>query len=265
VASRRRTPKTGSLVVVGSGIKVGAHATLETVEAIKSADKLFYLVTEPATGAWLRRLNPTATTLEDLYAEGKLRQKSYVEMSVRIVEAVQRGLRVCVAFYGHPGVFVNSSHFCIELLRNNGYEASMLPAVSAEDCLFADLGINPGDRGCTSFEATDFLAFKRVFDPRSDLILWQVGALGEGSVRKGMAGRPERLRILTEALRRSYPANHPIVVYEAPNFPGCQPLVIRAPLRRLPSLEVRPMMTVYIPPRPQRRPDPKIVRWFTES
>jgi hypothetical protein len=34
----------------------------------------------------------------------------------------------------------------------------MLPGISAEDCLFADLGIDPGIYGCQSYEATDFLA-----------------------------------------------------------------------------------------------------------
>jgi hypothetical protein len=33
----------------------------------------------------------------------------------------------------------------------------MLPAISAEDCLFADLGVDPADHGCPSYEATDFL------------------------------------------------------------------------------------------------------------
>jgi hypothetical protein len=39
----------------------------------------------------------------------------------------------------------------------------MLPAVSAEDCLFADLGVDPGAAGCQSHEAADFL----ILDTRS--------------------------------------------------------------------------------------------------
>jgi len=31
----------------------------------------------------------------------------------------------------------------------------MLPGISAEDCLFADIGVDPGIYGCQSFEATD--------------------------------------------------------------------------------------------------------------
>jgi precorrin-6B methylase 1 len=255
----------GSLTIVGTGISVASQATLETVATIQDAEQVFYLVIEPATAAWIRRLNPTATTLDDLYAEGKSRRKTYVEMTDRLVGAVRAGRRVCAAFYGHPGVFVNASHSAMRRLRREGYPVRMLPGISAEDCLFADLGVNPGDHGCQSFEATDFLAARRRFDPRSELILWQLGALGEGSVRPGIAARPERLRRLVKALRRHYPSRHRIVLYEAPCFPGCVPIIRRMPLSTLPEAEVHPMVTMYVPPLPQRISDPTIIRWFDEA
>jgi uncharacterized protein YabN with tetrapyrrole methylase and pyrophosphatase domain len=169
VASDRR----GSLIVVGTGIKLIGHTTLETVACIERAEKLLYLVTDPTTAAWLRQLNPTAESLDDTYAEGKSRYRTYEEMTDRIVSAVQSGLHVCAAFYGHPGVFVSASHESIRRLRRGGFSARMLPGVSAEDCLVADLGMDPAKDGCQSFEATDFLVSRRRFDPTSALILWQ--------------------------------------------------------------------------------------------
>jgi hypothetical protein len=141
----------------------------------------------------------------------------------------------------------------------------MLPGISAEDCLFADMSLNPGDYGCQSFEATDFLAARRRFDPRSALVLWQVGALGESSVRRGMTVRPERLKTLTRVLCRHYPAHHRVVLYEAPSFPACDPYIKKVQLRRLPEVDVRAMTTVYVPPLPQRAPDPAIARWYEEE
>jgi precorrin-2 methylase len=61
--------------------------------------------------------------------------------------AVREGLNVCAAFYGHPGVFVYASHQSIRLARAEGFEAQMLPGISAEDCVFADLGIDPENMG----------------------------------------------------------------------------------------------------------------------
>jgi siroheme synthase len=255
----------GSLVVVGTGIKLVAHTTLEALACIESAEYLFYLVDEPATELWLKRLNPTATSLEEHYAVGKPRDKTYREITARLVSAVRAGKHVCAAFYGHPGVFVESSHAAVRRLRREGLSARMLPGVSTEACLFADLQLDPGARGCQSFEATDFLACRRRFDPSSPLLLWQVGALGEPSIRPNMSCRPERLRRLTAFLRRHYSAQHPVVLYEASTFPVCQPVVRRTTLSRLPRATILPLVTIYLPPVPEREPDPSVMRWFDED
>lgn len=254
----------GSLVVVGTGITLAAQTTLEALDCMKGAEKLFYLVTDPATEAWLRQLNPTAESLEDAYAEGKPRYRTYQEMTARIVRAATSGQQVCAAFYGHPGVFVNASHAAIRRVRRTGLPARMLPGISADACLFADLGVNPGDAGCQSFEATDFLGFRRRFDSSSALILWQVGVLGESSVRKGMSCRPERLRVLTRVLRRHYPARHPVVLYQAAQFPICDPVIERIPLAKLPDATVMAMTTLYVPPTGSRAVTAVVRRWFEE-
>jgi uncharacterized protein YabN with tetrapyrrole methylase and pyrophosphatase domain len=261
----RKPARCGSLVVVGTGIKLIGHTTLETVACIERAEKLLYLVTDPPTAAWLRQLNPTAESLDDTYAEGKSRYRTYEEMTERIVSAVRSGLQVCAAFYGHPGVFVSASHESIRRVRRAGLSARMLPGVSAEDCLVADLGMDPARHGCQSFEATDFLVARRRFDPTSALILWQVGVLGEASVRKGAPCRPERLEVLTAFLRRHYPPRHSVVLYEAAQFPACDPMVNRIPLERLPQQKVLAMTTLFVPPMLERREDPKIRRWLNEA
>ena len=141
----------------------------------------------------------------------------------------------------------------------------MLPGISAQDCLFADLGVDPMDFGCQSFEATDFLASRRIFDPTSALILWQVGVLGESSVRKDMVCRRDRLRVLEAALTRHYPVRHRVVLYEAAQFPGCHPVIKRVPLATLSRQAVLPMTTLYVPPDVPRRDDRKITRWLSEA
>ena len=58
----------------------------------------------------------------------------------------------------------------------------MLPAISTEDTLFADLGIDIGRAGLQSYEATRFMYYKYNFDPCAGLLLWQVSVLGEDRV-----------------------------------------------------------------------------------
>src|SRR5262245_4399137 len=113
-AARRRTPaRRGSLVVVGTGIKLVAHTTREALDCIRRADRLFYGVSDPATALWLQRMNASAATLDDCYAEGKPRRRTYREMTDRILSAVRAGARVCAAFYGHPGVCADTPHQAI--------------------------------------------------------------------------------------------------------------------------------------------------------
>src|SRR5688572_17163619 len=131
--------KPGSLLIVGTGINGLSQTTLEAVAAIRDAEQVFYVVTDPTTEAWIRMANPRAATLSDLYAPGKHRRQTYAEMTERIVAAVHSGLRVCVVFYGHPGVFVETSHTALAQLRAEGYPARMLPGVSSDACLYADL------------------------------------------------------------------------------------------------------------------------------
>jgi hypothetical protein len=67
---------------------------------------------------------------------------------------------------------------------------------------------------------------------------------------------------LMRVLRRSYPAHHRIVLYEAAQFPVCEPTITRVALSRLASVVLRPATTVYIPPLSERRENATVARWF---
>lgn len=166
-----------SLTVVGTGIRL-SQMSMESRVAIESAGKVLYNVADAVTELGIKKLNPTAESLQPFYGPQKHRLLSYLEMVERILSFVREGLEVCAAFYGHPGVFVYPSHEAVRRAREEGFTARMLPAVSSEDCLFADLGVDPAESGCQSFEATDFLIRRRKFDPHSPLILWQIGCIG---------------------------------------------------------------------------------------
>ena len=115
--------------------------------------------------------------------------------------------------------------------RAAGRPARMLPGISAEDCLYADLGVDPGATGCQSYEATDLLVFKRHIDTSAALILWQVGVIGE--LRVTATPRHDNLPTLVEYLRDFYDADQPIVIYEAPTYSVCDPIIVETALGEL--------------------------------
>lgn len=237
----------GSLIVVGTGIKTVGHLTMESIAWIERADKVLYVVGDPVAEAVIKRLNSGRTeSLFDLYVEGKPRLQTYQEMVERVLACVRAGMLTCLACYGHPGVFVGPSHEAIRRARSEGFTARMLPGVSAEDCLFADLGVDPGATGCQSYEATDFLANGRKIDPTSSVVLWQIGAVGEMIFRK--AGyQLKALPILVERLTEYYPPTHLSYLYEASVFPGCEPDIVPVQIQALTQTPISGGATLYIP------------------
>ena len=71
---------------------------------LEQAEKLLYLVADPATAYWLTTINPTAEDLYVFYREDLPRRATYRDMAEHILGFVRQGLNTCAAFYGHPGV-----------------------------------------------------------------------------------------------------------------------------------------------------------------
>jgi uncharacterized protein YabN with tetrapyrrole methylase and pyrophosphatase domain len=241
---------------VGTGIQAAGQLTIEARTCVQNADKLLYLVTEPIAKRYLADLNPTAESLEGFYSEGKDRFITYMEMTDRILEEVRAAKDVCVAFYGHPGVFVLPSHEAIKRAREEGFYARMLPGVSAEDCLFADLGLDPAMPGCQSFEATSFLINKWKFDPRCSLILWQIGVIGM-STYNNFNYSPSNLDVLSEYLALYYDPDHLAVIYEASFYPIYDPIKEVTKISQLATAKISPISTLYVPPQKGTAPPDK--------
>jgi hypothetical protein len=239
--------ETGSLVIAGSGIKLVGHMTLEVKATVEQADKVLYVVNESVMARWIHRLNPSAESLHTLYAPGKPRPDTYVEMVKAILSEVRQGKKVCALFYGHPGVFVNPGWEAINQARAEGYEAVMLPGISAEDCLFVDLALDPAKDGCQSYEATDFLLRPRRFDPTVPLILWQVGVVGEKGVPGDEPSRPG-LAVLAAVLEEQYGPEHEVILYEATLYPIVDPVIQRVTIGNLAAADFTPIATLYVPP-----------------
>jgi uncharacterized protein YabN with tetrapyrrole methylase and pyrophosphatase domain len=246
--------RTGSLTVVGSGIKAGVQTTPEAVRSIEQADKVLYLFADPVPAAWVSKVNPSAQSLEGFYSPSKDRDQTYEEIVEEILSWVRRELDVCVVFYGHPGVFVAPSHEAIRRAYKEGFRARMLPGISAEDCLFADLGVDPGIWGCQSFEATNFLLYRRKIDTCTPLLLWQVAGVGvrQGATQPNAAG----LQVLAEFLQEDYGPDHEVILHQASPYPVFDPIVQQVRLRDLPTADLTPMCTLYVPPKGPPPPNP---------
>lgn len=242
-------PKLGVLAIIGTGIQGGRHLTKEAVARIKNADAVMFCVSEPLTRDWLVELRPDAEDLSRFYADGKDRRATYEEMVESMLDPVRLGKSVTAAFYGHPGVFVSPSHEAIKRARREGYRAFMQPAISAEACLYADLGIDPAEHGCLSFEASEWLVFGHRLDPSCAVILWQVDCVGDASYQsEGYSGA--HVPLLVETLLNYYDARHVGFLYHAPVLPIGRPKVWSVEIGELHEAlrRYKTAGTLFIPP-----------------
>jgi len=244
----------GSITSVGMGITLGSHLTPIARNYIETADVVFAALSDHVVELWLERLNPEVRSLQPYYRPGKSRMKTYREWVEVMMTEVRAGKRVCAVFYGHPGIFAWSPHKVIEVARAEGYEAYMEPGISAEDCLYADLGIDPARFGCQHLEASQLLFFERNLDTTGHVILWQLGVVGDRSL--GRFKTPDAYReLLVERLCQDYPPDHEVIVYRAPTLPIEGPHIQRVALRDFVSAEYTGQETLVIPPLKALKPN----------
>ncbi|RYV02401.1 hypothetical protein SOPP22_10130 [Shewanella sp. OPT22] len=240
----------GSLVFVGTGLQLAGHISVRSKDYIEKADVVFTLVPESNAQHWVEGLNDNIVDLQPFYAqegEIKSRRDTYKEMVAAIIDAVRAGKKTVCALYGHPGVFACISHIAIAQAKKEGFNAHMEPAISAEACLWADVGIDPGKSGNQGYEASQFMFFKHIPDPTTHLLLWQISLAGEHTLTKFHTDS-DRLQILVEQLSEWYPLEHEIIIYEAANLPVFEPRIDRIKLQDLPYAKLNHISTLVIPP-----------------
>ncbi|WP_266159426.1 SAM-dependent methyltransferase [Dyella silvatica] len=244
----------GSLACVGMGMTLGSHLTPLARSHIEQADVVFAALSDGVVEMWLHRMHADVRSLQPYYQVGKSRMRTYRQWVDLMMTEVRAGKRVCGVFYGHPGIFAWSPHKVIEVARAEGFKAHMEPGISAEDCLYADLGIDPGRFGCQHFEASQLLFFERRIDPAGYLVLWQVGLVGDRSLARFETG-PAYRQVLVDLLSRDYPLDHEVIIYRGATLPIEQPRIRRVALRDLPQVLLTTEETVVLPPAVALKPN----------
>lgn len=241
------------LTIAGSGIQAIAQMTPQVREAIRRVDKVLYLVAEPFTARYVEELNPNAESLQGLYRQREPRERAYARMVARILECLDAS-DVCVVFYGHPTVLVAPARDAVRKARAVGHTTRVLPGISAEDCLYADLLLDPGTQGMQSYEATQFLLYTKAFDTSTPLVLWQVGVLGD--LCYNPAHSDSRTQVLADYLAPFYGLRHGVILYTASSHPAFDAVATQLLLSELGDAIVTAASTLVVPPSRLPLPNP---------
>lgn len=234
-------------MAVSTGMLLAGHISVRGLNQIKNADVVFCLVPHPLIEEWLKQVAKKVISLQSLYSEGKHRMETYEEMVTMMMAEVRAGKKVCGAFYGHAGVFAWAPHETIRQAQKEGFYAYMEPGISAEACLYADLGIDPGNYGVQSYEASQFLFYNHIPNNRAYLILWQVGLVGEHTA-KSLSTSVANVIKFVEYLQKWYPPDHRVIIYEAQILPVDKVRKDVVSLNELHKKELKLISTLVVPP-----------------
>jgi len=242
--------KSGSLVVVGTGYQIAARITSEAATQIANAETVYYLVYDWLDDIWLRRLQPSAKSLADSLKVGQTANECCQTMVKTIMTAVRQGQAVCMAFSGHPSICVDPTQIAFARARSEGFPVRMIPGISALDCLFADLCLDPTTVSCRVFDATRFLLRRFPVDRSSGLVLLQIARIGSPPHGKKDVPVVTGVKALQDLLIRSYGPRHKVIHYQTALSPLSDSTIEELPVSALHKCEIKFKSTLYVPPRP---------------
>ncbi|MDX3774807.1 SAM-dependent methyltransferase [Chromatiaceae bacterium AAb-1] len=235
-----------NLSLAGLGIQAPGQTTVFIQSLLQTADRIFYLLADPIAEQWLISEFPDSISLQPHYHNHPARQDAYLSMIEQIMAALRQQHIVVVVLYGHPGVFASMPHWLTRQARQESFSVKMYPGISAEDCLIADLGLDPGAKGIMHLEATQFLFYQQTISVHSPLVLWQVGVTGDITGTQFATGQQERAA-LVQKLRRYYPPNHQVILYEAATLALYEPRIEQLFLDGLVTAAMSQITTLVIP------------------
>ncbi|KAF3905926.1 hypothetical protein ABW21_db0200775 [Orbilia brochopaga] len=241
----------GTLILVGTGVRSLCQLTPEAIHEIEKADRIYYALRDATTEGFIKNRNKYALDCYQLVIndEGIPEVDVYIQIAEIMLSDVRKGLYVVCVCFGHPGLFMSPNRRAMAIALAGGYITRMIPGISVQDCLLADLGIDPSFVGCLTCEARDFLMHDHLGLTSRHVIMFEVGYLG----LYGDDNDVDYLTVFFDKLDQIYGVSHPLVNYTAATSPIMQPIIDQLTVGCLRKPEVRKRITssstLYFPPK----------------
>lgn len=239
------------IYIVGLGIVGTRQITKEVEEVLRKSECVFILYYQKIMNDYIEKdLGTPVKDLHQEYEEGLDRSKTYRKMADRVMNQAMKAKKpITLALYGHPTIFVSPTRIIQEEAPQKGLQVKVLPGISSIDCIFAEIGLDPGAGGIQMYEATDFLIRRFTPDTAVPLFLWQVGTLETG-LYSAKVSKPARFIRLQKYLQEFYSEDHIIYLLRTATFPFTRSDQRAFRLRDFENQykHVHPAHTLYVPP-----------------
>lgn len=238
------------IYIVGLGVLNIDQITRQTERAIRRSNEVLYVDTGVATRTFLDGLCPKVTPLfATSYEESGRRLNAYHQMAARVLDAALDHPPVTFAMHGHPIVGVYAPFLIKDTAGLLDLEVQVMPGISAMDCLFAELMVDPCVSGIQMYEATEMLLRRRPLQPDVPALIWQIGCV-ETALYTTRRSKPERFERLQSHLLHFYPPEHTVTAFYSTPHPLVRSDALRFALREMcaQAHALHAGFTLFVPP-----------------
>jgi uncharacterized protein YabN with tetrapyrrole methylase and pyrophosphatase domain len=199
------------LYIVGLGVSIPEHLTIQAITAMSKCSKFFSIVQEPVN-LWLpseKIGNVEVINLLNAYVDGGLRTENYDRAAKMVLEASGHGDPVAYITYGNAMAYDSVAQRIVKKASDSGLSTQVVPGISSLDSILCDLQVDMAP-AIQVFEATWLLAFEIV--PRVDthVILVQMGSFGSYRAHYSRKLNGAALTELIALLTSVYPKDHTV-------------------------------------------------------
>lgn len=206
------------IAIIGWGTRGVRQLTLEHLEILKSGRDL---VVSPGASEdlweFFKKLKLKIHDVTPLYRQGEIPSQVYRRIAEVVLRLGKRYGRTVFVQFGHPLVYSKPSRIVLQESRRLGLRTYIYPGISSIDQILCLLEIDIAERDVQICHAGSLLRQKKVLNPRMDLILMQLGRLGEMRLCLDIEKRARNVKIelfrkLQRLLEKFYPRTNPMWV-----------------------------------------------------
>lgn len=192
------------LTVAGLGIKDLLQMTIEAQQALRKADEVLYLGTEPAHHLPQMKMwgVKNIRSILELYTDGEIDDCNYQRLYDETICAAQKNQKTVLVVPGHPRIGVTLVQ---RLVKNSqDFDLKILPGVSSFDTMINDLALDPLEKGSVLIDANRMLLFDLRWPASVDCYLYHVCSVGTRKVHMHDAQKENSWDFLKEHLLKIY-------------------------------------------------------------
>ena len=220
----------GKITVVGLGPGRWEHLTLEALETLEKAQRVFLRTEKHPMVEELKTRGIAYSSFDRVYHEEDTFENVYARIAEELVQEAKKGDLV-YAVPGNPAVAETSYYLLLGLAKKRGIEVETVPGMSFLEIAYQRLGIDP----VKGLQVLDGLAIKgQKLDTGKGIIITQVyDQLVASEVKLALMGK--------------FPAHYPVWVIRAAGVEGRE-IIEKVPLYKLDRLSYIDYLTsVYVP------------------